>query len=120
MRLTVGDGRQGRLEVGERLDAVDFAGFDHRSDAAPGGAAFVMAREQGILAIEGDGADQVLDPAGVDLDAIVGQEGLQPVPVVMDVGEFLAQPGFGGDLAALCREPVTEGRQQWRGAGLTE
>ena len=96
--MTVGDGSQGHLEIGERLDAVDLAGFDQRSDAAPGDAAFVMAREQGILAIEGDGgADQVFDPVVVDLDATVGQEGLQPIPVIVDVGELFAQPGFDGD-----------------------
>ena len=101
--MPVGDGCQGCLEIGEGLDAVDFAGFDQRSNAAPGDAAFIVTGKEGVLAIEGDGADQVFDPVAVDLDAAVGQEGLQPVPVVMDVGQLFAQPGFGGDLAALSR-----------------
>lgn len=75
-----------------------------------------MTGEEGIFAIEGDWADQVFDPIGVDLDAAVGQEGLQPVPVVMDVAQFFAQPGFGGDLAALRLQPVAEGGHQRRGA----
>ena len=116
--MAVGDRGQGGLEIGEGLDAVDFAGFDERGDAAPGDAAFVMPGEERVFAIEGDRADQIFDPVGVDLDATVGQEGLQPVPVVVDVGQLFAQPGFGGDLAALCLQPVTEGGHQWRGAGL--
>ena len=80
MRVAVGDGSQGGLEIGEGLDAVDFAGLDQRSDEAPSDVALVMAGEEGILAIEGDGADQIFDPVGVDLDAAVLQEGLKYPP----------------------------------------
>ena len=66
--MAVGDGCQGGLEIGEGLDAVDLAGFDQRGDAAPGDAAFVMAGEERIFAIEGYRADQVFDPVGVDFD----------------------------------------------------
>lgn len=45
-------------------------------DAAPCCATLVMASEDGVLAIEGDGADQVFDPIVVDFDAAIGQEGL--------------------------------------------
>ena len=78
--MAVGDGCQGGLEIGEGLDAVDLAGFDQRSDAAPGDAAFIVTGEERIFAIEGDGADQVFDPVGVDLDAAVLQEGLKYPP----------------------------------------
>lgn len=78
-----------------------------------------MTGEERILAIEGDGADQVFNPVGVDLDAAVGQEGLQPIPVVMDVGHLFSQPGFLGDLAALRLKPVAEGGHRRCGAGLT-
>ena len=104
--MPVGDRGQGRLEIGEGLDAVDFAGFDQRSDAAPGDASLIVTGEECIFAIEGDGADQVFDPVGVDLDTAVCQEGLQPVPVVMDVGQLFAQPGFAGYLPALRLQPV--------------
>ena len=106
--MAVGDRGQGGLEIGKGLDAIDLAGFDQRSDAAPGDAAFIVTGEERIFAIEGDGADQVFDPVGVDLDAAVGQEGLQPVPVVMDVGQLFAQPGFGGYLPALRLKPIAE------------
>lgn len=88
--MAVGDGCQGGLEIGEGLDAVDLSGFDHRSDAAPGETALVMTSEERFFAIESDRADQVFDPVGVDLDAAVGQEGLQPIPVIMDVGQLFA------------------------------
>ena len=39
------------LEIGEGLDAIDFAGFDERGDAAPGDATFVMAGEEGVLSV---------------------------------------------------------------------
>ena len=55
--MAVGDGCQGGLEIGEGLDAVDLAGFDQRGDAAPGDAAFIMAGEERVFAIERDGAD---------------------------------------------------------------
>ncbi len=107
--MTVGDRSQGGLEVGKRFVAVDLAALDQRSDAARGNAAFIATSEEDNLSIEGDGADQVFDPVGVDLDATVVGEGLQPVPVIMDVSELFAQLGFDGDLAALCLQPVAEG-----------
>lgn len=65
-----------------------------------------------------DRADQVFDPVVVNLDTTIGQEGLQPVPVVMDVCELFAQPGLAGDLAALRLQPVAEGCDQRGAAGL--
>lgn len=41
-----------------------------------------MACEQGVFAIEGDGADQVFNTVGIDLDPSILQEGLQSVPVI--------------------------------------
>ena len=58
--MAVGNRGQGSLEIGEGLDAVDLAGFDQRGDAAPADAAFIMAGEERVFAIERDGADQVL------------------------------------------------------------
>lgn len=52
MRVAVGDGCQGGLEIGEGLYAVEFAGFDQRSDAAPSDAAFIVTGEECVLAIE--------------------------------------------------------------------
>jgi hypothetical protein len=116
--MAVSDGCQCCLEIGEELDAVDLAGLDQRGDAAPGDAAFVVAGKEGVLAIEGNRADHVFDPVAIDLDAAIMQEGLQAVPVGMDIGELFTEPGFGGDLAALRLQPVAEGRDQRCGTGL--
>ncbi len=74
--MAVGERCQGGLETGKGLDAIDLAGFDQRSDASPGDAAFVVTGKERVLAIEGDGSDEVFDPVAVDLDAAVGQEGV--------------------------------------------
>ena len=116
--MTVCDRCQGGLEIGEGLDIVDLAGFDQRCDAAPCDAAFVMTGEERIFPIEGNGADQVFDAVVVDLDTPIGQEGLQPVPVIVDVIQLFTQPRLGGDLAAFSLEPIAEGRDQWSTAGL--
>ncbi len=84
--MVVGERGQGGLEIGEGLDAIDFAGLDERGDAAPRDAALVMPGKEGILAVQRDGADQIFDPVAVYFHATVLQEGVQPVPVVMDVG----------------------------------
>ena len=117
--MTVCDHCQGGLEIGEGLNPVDLAGFDQRSDATPSDAAFVMTREERVFPIEGDGSDQVFDAVVVDLDAAISQEGLQPIPVIMDVIQLFTQSGFGGDLAALRLQPFAEGRDQRGTAGLT-
>ena len=45
-----------------------------------------MTCEEGVLAIEGNWADQVLDGVAIDLDAAVGEEGLEPMPMIGDIG----------------------------------
>lgn len=89
--MTCSDGFEGGLEVGEGLGAVDLCCGDERSDTAPGATAFIMAGEEGVLSRQGDRADQVLDSIGVDLDAAVVEEGLQPVPLPVDVGQLLSE-----------------------------
>jgi len=76
--MAIGDRCQGGLEIGEGFYAVNLAGLNQRSDTAPGNAAFVVTREERILAIESDRSDQVFDAVIVDLDAPVGQEGMEP------------------------------------------
>lgn len=44
---------------------------------------------------------------------------MQPVPVIVDIGELFAQPGLGGDFSTLRLEPFAKGRHQRCGAGLT-
>jgi len=83
------------------LDAVDLRGLDQGRDAPPRPAALVMASEQGVLSVQSDRADQVLDAVGVDFDTPVLEEGLKPVPMAVDVGELFPKAGLGRDTQSL-------------------
>ena len=50
-----------------------------------------MAGEEGIFAVEGDGADRAFYGVIVQLDATIGQEAAETVAVFGDVGQRLAQ-----------------------------
>jgi hypothetical protein len=60
-----------------------------------------MAREERVYAIVGCGSDGVFERVGFHLDTAISQEDLQSIPVPVDVGELLAEAGFGRDTAAL-------------------
>jgi len=62
------------------VDAVELGGLDEGSDAAPLPAGFAVACKQRVLSVEGERADGVLYPVGVDLHAAVAREDLQPFP----------------------------------------
>jgi len=117
--MAIADRCEGCREIGEGFDAVDLAGLDQWGNAIPSDAAFVVTCEEGVLSVQSDRSDQVFDTVVVDLDAPVGQEGLQTVPVIVDVGQLFAQPGFGGDLTALRLQPFAEGCDQRGTASLT-
>lgn len=99
--MSGGDGFQGCLEVVEGLSAVDRCNGEQEGDARPSSLALVMSGEGHILAGQGDRPDQVFDAVGVDLDAAVAQEGLQPVLVTMDIGQLLAKTRL-IDMRPLC------------------
>ena len=52
--------------------------------------------EEGVLAIQSDRPDGVFYQVCVYLDAAIGQEYLQPVPVAVDIAELFAMAVFGG------------------------
>lgn len=47
----------------------------------------------------GDGANEMLDSVEVCLATAFSQEGLQPVPAVVDRGQLFNPSGFGRDFA---------------------
>ena len=53
MKAAVCNRRHGYISEGEGLDAVHFSGFDQGADAAPYNAAYVVAGEERILAVQG-------------------------------------------------------------------
>ncbi len=110
--MSVGNGGQGCVQVGVRVDGVQLTGFNERGHACPSVAALIMSCEQSVLAIEGDGPDGIFDRVGVHLDAAIGQEDLQALPVPVDVCKLLAEAGFGGETAALMGQPLAEAGNQ--------
>lgn len=73
------------------IDAVHFAGFDERGDDGPLFGSGIMACEEGVFAVQGDGVDGAFDGVVVDLDAAIGKEAAKAVAVSGDIGERFAQ-----------------------------
>ena len=72
----------------------------------PNALAFSSCCGERIFAFERDGADQIFNLVWFDLDAAIGQECLQPVPVIVDIGKLLSQVR----LYRLRLKPFLEGR----------
>lgn len=70
--VTVNDSGEDTGDVSVRFDGVQFTGFDQRSEHGPVLGTSLMACEQGVFTVQGDGADSALDGVIVDLDASVG------------------------------------------------
>ena len=72
-----------------------------------------------FFAITSYGAVGIFDGVGFHFGPAIGKEDLQPLPVPVDVGELLAEAGFGRDMAALLGQPKggsrrpTGGRLLW-------
>lgn len=73
------------------IDAVHLASLDERRDDGPVFGSGVVAGEEGVFPVQGDGADGAFDGVVVDLDATIGQKAAEAVTVLGDVGERLAQ-----------------------------
>ena len=56
-----------------------------------------MSGEQCVLPVQSYRSDHVLDAVRVDFDPPVLQEGLQSVPMAMDIGQLFAEARLGGD-----------------------
>src|SRR6266853_2374480 len=99
-------------EVGLRLDAVQFAGFDERSNAGPVLRALIVAREQRIFSIESNGTHASFDDVGIEFDAAVIEEAGEPVPVVQAIADVFGDRRLGGDARELLPEPGFERQHQ--------
>jgi len=74
----------------------------------------VVTRKEGILSVQGDGADSVLDGIVVHLDAAVGDEQAKASPRSCDILQRLAQGSLSRDAGAVVGEPGLEGGDLWR------
>lgn len=96
-------------EVGVRLDAVELACLDQRSDRCPMLGAPVGAGEERILAVQRNGADGALDDVGVDLDRTVVEESCQTLPTRERVADSFRQLGLLADKGELLPKPRLKG-----------
>lgn len=71
-----------------------------------------MAGEDGVLLVEGNGADGALDGVVVDLDAAISEEAAQAVAVFGDLCESLAQGRFARDAGAVMGQPVVDAGEE--------
>src|SRR5271169_6212265 len=78
--IAVGQAFQHVVEVGERLDVVEFSGGDERADGGPADAAAVGSCKEMVLAAECDGSDRALDRIVVELDAAVAKKEAERFP----------------------------------------
>lgn len=79
-------------DVGLRVDVVELARLNQRSDTGPVFSPLVMPGEQRILAIEHERPDTALDNVRVKFDAAIVQEADETLPMIQAVAEFLGDP----------------------------
>jgi hypothetical protein len=96
-----------------RIDAVQLASFDERSDACPVLRALIVASEQCIFAIENKRTNTSFDNVGIELDAAVVEEAGEAFPVVQGVADAFSDRRLGRDARELLLEPGFE-RQELR------
>ena len=92
-------------QPGVRVDASDLAVLDQRGDDCPVVAALVGAREQGILAVEGQRSDRPLNGVGIELDAAIVEEDAEPVPAAERVAYVVAALHLSHDRQLLLQRP---------------
>ena len=109
-------------EVSFRIDAVELAGLDQRSDDSPMLGSAVRAGEKRIFPIERNGTDRALDDVGVDLYASVVDEARQAIPAGERVADRFGELGLLADQREFFAQPRLERRRasggisSWRAA----
>jgi hypothetical protein len=112
--VTVDDRRKRGGQISEWINSVELAGLDQRGDGRPVLSPGIVSGEESILPVQGYWPDGPLDIVVVDLDAAVGQEELQAIPVFGDVGQSFAEWGLGGDTGTVMNKPSLHVGDQWR------
>src|ERR1700675_4652648 len=92
-------------EIGLRVDAVQFAALDERSDAGPVSRTLIVAGKKCVTAAEGNLPHSALDGIRIQLDAAVLEEMHQAVPVVEAVADRRGDLRLGGDARELGFKP---------------
>lgn len=85
--MAVDDGGEGMCQIGLWIDGIEFAGLNQLGDGRPVLGSRVVPCKERVFPVEGYGSDGALDAVVVDLDAPVGQEELQTIPVFGDISQ---------------------------------
>jgi hypothetical protein len=101
VRMAVDDFADQISEIGVRIDAVEFAGLDQRSNDRPMFAAAVGAGEQRILSVLRDGPNAAFHYVGIDLDAAVVEDSSRPIPARERIADRLGELGLRADQGEL-------------------
>jgi two-component sensor histidine kinase len=95
--VSVDHAREHVREVCVGFDAVEFTGFDQRTDDCPAFAAAITACEQVVLAAKCHRADRALDWIGVQFDATIMQKACQAFPTRERVTDCFGKRGKDND-----------------------
>ena len=79
--MAIDDGSEDAGQITVRLDLVQFTGLDERREHCPVLGPGVVTGKERVFSLEGDWADGAFDGIAVHLDAAIGQEQDQSVPV---------------------------------------
>lgn len=79
--------------------------IDQRGDDGPGLSTGVMTGKERVLPVQCKWSDSPLDGTVVELDAPIGQEQLEPGPILGDVAQCFPEGRFRGDARAMKVEP---------------
>src|ERR1700722_1576768 len=105
IRMAVDDLADHIDQVGVRIDAVEFAGLDQRSNDRPVFAAAVGTGEERVLPVQCDWADATFDDIGIDLDATVIDEAGETSPARQRIAGCLGELALLTDQSELGAQP---------------
>ena len=107
--MVVDDPGEDVSQVFERVDVVEFAGLDERSDGGPVFGAAIRSREQRIFPVERDGADGAFDGIVVELDTAIVDEARQTFPARQGVPDCFGELALLADQTKFCAQPWFKG-----------
>lgn len=90
------------------FDAIEFAGFDERTEHRPARSAAIASGKKVVLATERDGANRTLNRVRIELNATVMEEARQPIPTRESVPHRLGKLGATGQQRELGLQPKPE------------
>jgi hypothetical protein len=90
--MVVGQAFQHLLEVGKRLDAIEFCSGQQRSDGRPACCTAVGAGEEMVLAAKRDRADRSFERVVVELDASLIEEPVEGAPTGERIADRRGSP----------------------------